>query len=165
MPCSTFPATSPTASRPPASAGCRISGCAPMPTRRGSSATGAPRIARRATTGATLPPSPWKIDRGALDSRHQPDVPFGGAWAGTRSGAGSGNISQQESAHTAGPEGKSMWSGWDRLAARAAPGAVDGWLGRLGSLVLGLTLAACVNTGQIANPTDAPAATIALESI
>jgi len=58
-----------------------------------------------------------------------------------------------------------MWSGWDRLAARAAPGAVDGWLGRLGSLVLGLTLAACVNTGQIANLTDAPAATIALESI
>jgi hypothetical protein len=58
-----------------------------------------------------------------------------------------------------------MWSGSGRRAANAASVGVDRCLGRLGALLLGLAVSACVNTGQIANLTDAPPATIALESI
>src|SRR5262245_52099225 len=65
----------------------------------------------------------------------------------------------------AGPAGKSMQSGSGRLAASAAAGMIDRRLGRLGGLLLGLAVSGGVNTGQIANLTDGPAATIALESI
>ena len=58
-----------------------------------------------------------------------------------------------------------MQSGSGRLAASAAAGMIDRRLGRLGGLLLGLAVSGCVNTGQIANLTDGPRATIALESI
>ena len=56
MPCSTCPAISPPASPPPASAGWRTSAIAPMPIRRGSSATAGRPTATSRTTGVTSMP-------------------------------------------------------------------------------------------------------------
>jgi hypothetical protein len=58
-----------------------------------------------------------------------------------------------------------MQSGWGRSGASAQPVGIDRRCGRLGILLLGLTLSACVNRGQIGNLTEAGRATVAFESV
>ena len=58
-----------------------------------------------------------------------------------------------------------MQSGLGRPAAGARQVGADWRYGRAGVLLLGLTVSACVNTGQIANLTEAPRTTVAFEPV
>ena len=58
-----------------------------------------------------------------------------------------------------------MQGGLGRPAARAAKAGIDRLVGVVGVLLTGLAVSACVNTGQIANLTEARRVTIAFESI
>jgi hypothetical protein len=58
-----------------------------------------------------------------------------------------------------------MQGGLSRPAANAARGGIDRLVGGIGVLLMGLTVSACVNTGQIANLTETRRATVAFESI
>src|SRR5262245_11422847 len=63
------------------------------------------------------------------------------------------------------PRGRSMQGGLVRPAANAAKVGIDRLVGGIGVLLMGLTVAGCVNTGQIANLTENRRASIAFESI
>jgi hypothetical protein len=58
-----------------------------------------------------------------------------------------------------------MQGGLVRPAARAAKAGIDRLVGGVGVLLMGLTVSACVNTGQIANLIETRRATVAFESI
>jgi hypothetical protein len=58
-----------------------------------------------------------------------------------------------------------MQGGLGRPAANAAKVGIDRLVGSIGVLLMGLTVSACVNTGQIANLTETRRATVAFESI
>jgi hypothetical protein len=73
------------------------------------------------------------------------------------------NLANQK--RTAGLAGKSMQSGWGRLAAGAWRVGVDRRFGRLGVLLMGLAVSGCVGSGQIANLVDGRRASIAFESL
>jgi hypothetical protein len=58
-----------------------------------------------------------------------------------------------------------MQGGLGPPAARAAKAGIDRMVGGIGVLFVGLTVSACVNTGQIANLTETRRTTVAFESI
>jgi hypothetical protein len=58
-----------------------------------------------------------------------------------------------------------MQGGLSQPAARAAKAGIDRLVGGIGALLMGLTVSACVNTGQIANLTETRRAAVAFESI
>jgi hypothetical protein len=58
-----------------------------------------------------------------------------------------------------------MQGGLSRPAASAAKVGIDRLVGGIGVLLMGLTVSACVNTGQIANLIETRRATVAFESI
>ena len=58
-----------------------------------------------------------------------------------------------------------MQGGLGRHAANAAKVGIDRLVGGIGVLLMGLTVSACVNTGQIANLIETRRATVAFESI
>src|SRR5260370_23701963 len=63
------------------------------------------------------------------------------------------------------PAGKSMQGGLGQPAASAGQVGHDRRYGRIGVLLLGLAVSACVNTGQIENLTETRRVTVAFESV